>query len=82
LEVLKNDQNLMIIVGDTGKGVSPDVINRIFIPFFTTREGGSGIGLTLSRQIMQRHGGSIEVKSEEGKGTTFLLVFSNPGGGA
>jgi two-component system nitrogen regulation sensor histidine kinase NtrY len=82
LGVLKNDQNLMILVEDTGKGISADMINRIFIPFFTTREGGSGIGLTLSRQIMQRHGGSIEVKSQEGKGATFLLVFSNPGSGA
>jgi two-component system nitrogen regulation sensor histidine kinase NtrY len=79
LRVFRMAKNTIIAIEDNGKGIPTETIGKIFIPFFTTREGGSGIGLTLSRQIMQRHGGSIEVKSEEGKGATFLLLFPNHG---
>lgn len=64
-----------IAVRDTGSGIKPEVMERIFIPFYTTRKDGSGIGLTLSRQIMFRHGGNIEVASSEGSGTTVTLFF-------
>jgi signal transduction histidine kinase len=50
-------------------------MNKIFIPFFTTRTKGTGIGLSLSKQIMRLHNGSISVKSTEGQGTVFLLEF-------
>lgn len=69
-----NDQRIILSVVDSGKGIPADVIDKIFVPFFTTREGGSGIGLTVSRQIMQRHGGSMEVKSDA-TGTTIRLLF-------
>ena len=52
-----------------------EAINKIFIPFYTTKKTGSGIGLALSRQIMQMHGGSLTVVSEPGVITTFTLKF-------
>jgi two-component system, NtrC family, nitrogen regulation sensor histidine kinase NtrY len=67
---------VIVEFSDNGKGISDAVMDKIFIPFFTTREEGSGIGLTLSRQIIHRHKGTIEVTSEVGKGATFTLRFS------
>jgi two-component system nitrogen regulation sensor histidine kinase NtrY len=64
-----------IEVSDTGPGIPPEVQQRMFIPFFTTKEEGSGIGLSLSRQIMRLHGGTITCRSQEGVGTTFALKF-------
>ncbi len=62
-------------IQDNGKGIDPDVIDDIFIPFFSTKEEGSGIGLSLSRQIMRLHGGTMVVESEKGTGTAFTLRF-------
>lgn len=64
-----------ISVTDTGCGIPEEELDKIFIPFFTTNEEGSGIGLSLARQIMRLHKGSISVKSEVGKGSTFVLRF-------
>lgn len=66
-----------IAIMDTGTGIAPEILDKIFIPFFTTRKEGSGIGLTLARQIMQKHGGTIDVVSNSNKGTTFRLIFRN-----
>ncbi len=63
-----------IQVGDNGKGIQADLLENIFIPFFTTRKSGSGVGLTLSKQIMLLHGGNILVSSED-KGSVFTLQF-------
>ena len=60
-------------VTDNGCGILPNVLDRIFIPFFTTKPTGSGIGLSLCKQIMAMHGGSIQVTSEDGKGSCFTL---------
>jgi len=60
-------------VTDNGSGILPNVLDKIFIPFFTTKPTGSGIGLSLCKQIMTLHGGSIQVSSEEGKGSCFTL---------
>jgi two-component system, NtrC family, nitrogen regulation sensor histidine kinase NtrY len=60
---------------DNGPGILKDVVDKIFIPFFTTKPSGSGIGLSLSRQIMRLHNGSITVQSEPEKETTFTLTF-------
>jgi signal transduction histidine kinase len=62
-------------VEDNGPGIPPDVQEKIFVPFFSTKEDGSGIGLSLSRQIMRLHGGRISVRSTVGEGTTFTLRF-------
>jgi signal transduction histidine kinase len=65
----------VIQVEDNGPGIPPDVQEKIFVPFFTTKEDGSGIGLSLSRQIMRLHGGSISVRSTPEEGTVFTLRF-------
>ena len=65
----------VITVSDNGYGIVPEAMDKVFVPFFTTKQGGSGIGLSVCRQIMNRHGGSISVISEEEKGTTFTLQF-------
>jgi signal transduction histidine kinase len=62
-------------VADNGPGILPDVQERIFVPFFSTKPGGSGIGLGLSRQIMRLHGGTLTVQSTPGEGATFTLAF-------
>ena len=62
-----------IRVKDNGSGMSPDVIDHAFIPFFTTKPSGTGIGLSLCRQIILKHSGTIRVESQQGKGTTFII---------
>ena len=64
-----------IRVTDNGPGIPDEILEQIFVPFFTTRENGSGIGLSLSRQIMRLHGGSLQVRSIPGKETVFSMVF-------
>jgi two-component system nitrogen regulation sensor histidine kinase NtrY len=65
----------LISVKDNGSGIDAEAQEKIFIPFFSTKKTGSGIGLSLSKQIMRQHEGRITVKSELGKGTEFLLRF-------
>jgi signal transduction histidine kinase len=60
---------------DNGKGIKQDILDKIFMPFFTSKKTGSGIGLSLSRQIMQMHKGSISVRSKPDEGALFTLVF-------
>ena len=62
-------------ISDTGTGIPRGVLAKLFDPFFTTRAGGTGLGLSISQTIMQEHGGSIEIASREGRGTTVLLNF-------
>jgi two-component system nitrogen regulation sensor histidine kinase NtrY len=69
------DQSIIIEVIDNGPGIIPEAINRIFVPFFTTKKTGSGIGLALSRQIMQMHNGSLTVESKPEVKTVFTLRF-------
>ena len=68
-------QNILIEVADNGPGIIPEAINRIFVPFFTTKKTGSGIGLALSRQIMQMHNGALTVESQPEVKTVFTLRF-------
>jgi signal transduction histidine kinase len=60
---------------DNGSGIKPDILDKVFMPFFTSKKEGSGIGLSLSRQIMHLHKGTISVKSRPGEGAVFTLVF-------
>ena len=62
-------------VTDNGTGIPKEVQEKIFVPFFTTKPNGSGIGLSLSRQIMRLHGGLILLASTPDRGTTFILRF-------
>ncbi len=72
---LSKDNQPQISVTDNGSGISEELLEQIFIPFFTTKENGSGIGLSISRQIMRNHRGNIRVVSEMGKGSQFVLEF-------
>lgn len=65
----------VIKISDNGSGMSAEILDKIFIPFFSTRKNGSGIGLSLCKQIMLLHKGNIRVQSKEGEGSSFLLVF-------
>jgi len=66
---------VQITVSDNGPGIPEDLMDKIFIPFFTTKESGSGVGLSLSRQIMMLHGGSLKVVSVPGKNTSAVMEF-------
>ena len=72
---LDKDRRTIISVSDNGTGIPERQMEEIFVPFFTTKEEGSGIGLNVCRQIMRLHKGEIFVNSEEGKGTTVYLTF-------
>lgn len=65
----------IVQVADNGPGIPPEIADKIFVPFFTTKREGSGVGLSLARQIMLAHGGSIAVETAPGAGTTFTLRF-------
>ncbi|MCJ7446958.1 MAG: HAMP domain-containing histidine kinase [Bacteroidales bacterium] len=73
---LKNEsEQVQISVSDNGIGISNEVLERIFLPFYSTKANSSGIGLSLSQQIMMLHHARLEVKSEPGKGATFIMIF-------
>lgn len=69
------NNRITIEIADNGKGIKQDILDKIFMPFFTSKEKGSGIGLSLSRQIMQMHKGSISVRSKQEEGAIFTIVF-------
>jgi signal transduction histidine kinase len=66
-------RTLEISVTDGGEGMAPDVVPRVFEAFFTTREGGTGLGLPIARRIVEAHGGTLTIRSREGEGTTARL---------
>lgn len=66
---------VLIHVIDTGPGIAPETLARIFNPYFTTRAGGSGLGLPTARRLIEAHGGRIDVWSEPGKGSDFTVVL-------
>jgi signal transduction histidine kinase len=71
------DNNPEICVIDNGPGIPEENLDEIFVPFFTTRHNGSGIGLSISRQIMKMHGGTLQVRSTPNKATIFCLSFQS-----
>jgi signal transduction histidine kinase len=74
VSISKNEyQRPLIKVYDTGEGILPEVMDKIFVPFFTTKTNGSGIGLSICRQIVNLHGGVISAQSEPGKGSCFTI---------
>ena len=72
---LNKDDQVEINIIDNGAGIEPDLLDKVFTPFFTTKKEGSGIGLSLSREIIRLHGGNISIKSEYKKGTTVILLI-------
>jgi len=69
------NRKVQFIISDNGKGIPPEIMERIFVPFYTTRKGGTGIGLSLSRQIMKLHSGLIKVNSSKSNGAAFTVEF-------
>lgn len=69
-------EQVYIEITDNGAGIPPEIAENIFVPFFTTKENGSGIGLSVSRQIMRMHSGSISLKCSRPGRTTFVLLFN------
>jgi signal transduction histidine kinase len=67
--------NVVIEVADNGPGVPDDIATKIFVPFFTTKEEGSGVGLALARQVMTAHGGFVRLSENDGGGALFSLTF-------
>ena len=64
-----------ITVADTGHGIKPEHINRIFDPFFSTKELGTGLGLSIVHRIIESHGGAVEVKNKAGSGAVFKITL-------
>lgn len=79
LKGYEEKNRIVLEVADNGKGISEKEMEEIFIPFFSTKKEGSGIGLSLSKQIMSLHGGTIKVKSTPKEGTSFYLYFKKKG---
>ncbi|MDN5203397.1 ATP-binding protein [Fulvivirgaceae bacterium BMA10] len=75
LKAYQDSKHTFIIIKDNGPGIEEEALTKIFIPFFTTKKDGSGIGLSLSRQIMRQHNGIITAKSTINQGTEFTLRF-------
>ena len=76
LKAFKDEHGqVRITVTDNGAGINQDIIEKLFLPFYSTKTNNSGIGLSLSQQIMMLHNARLEVESEPGKGATFILVF-------
>lgn len=76
-----NEKCVRLVVEDTGSGIDPQIRQQIFHPFFTTKQAGegTGIGLTVVKRLIEEHGGTISVKTEQGKGTMFILDFPRAG---
>jgi nitrogen fixation/metabolism regulation signal transduction histidine kinase len=72
---LNRRNNVTVEIGDNGPGVPATLAKKIFVPFFTTKEGGSGVGLALARQVMIAHGGFVRVNNNDVGGATFSLTF-------
>ena len=64
---------IKVVISDTGKGIPPHIVHRIFDPFFTTKSKGIGLGLSITYQIIKKHGGTIKVESRWEKGTSFVI---------
>ena len=66
---------VVIELSDSGPGIPASVREKVFQPFFTTKEEGSGLGLSITTRIVEEHGGRVEIKSEEGEGATFVITL-------
>src|SRR6185503_7827560 len=72
------DHRATVRVRDNGCGIPPEKVERIFNPFFTTKETGTGLGMAISRKIVEAHQGTIDVVSEVGRGTEFKVTLPLP----
>jgi two-component system sensor histidine kinase FlrB len=75
LSARTSGEQILLTVLDNGRGMTPDVVARLFEPFFTTRSEGTGLGLAIARGVARAHGGGIDVRSEPGAGTEFMITL-------
>ena len=71
----REQEHVVVLISDNGTGIDPEIIDEIFVPFYTTKPQGSGIGLSLARQVLRMHGGNIRITSGKGDGTKVYLDF-------
>jgi two-component system NtrC family sensor kinase len=71
----QSGQTIVVTISDDGPGIPSEVMGKLFVPFFTTRKAGSGLGMPVTRRIVENHGGTISVESEKGKGTTVRITI-------
>jgi signal transduction histidine kinase len=69
----RGESALVLSVADTGPGIAPETIDKLFVPFFTTKHDGTGLGLAISQRLVEAHGGEVGVRSRVGSGTTFSV---------
>lgn len=75
VRINREGESIKIKISDTGRGMSADAVEKIFEPFYTTKDKGTGLGLAIVFNIIKKHNGEIRVESEEGKGTTFIITL-------
>ncbi|MEK7279528.1 MAG: ATP-binding protein, partial [Nitrospirota bacterium] len=75
VSVSLNVTTVKISVSDTGEGINELDLKSIFMPYFTTKEGGTGLGLCISKRIIEGHKGRLEVESKPGVGTSFIITL-------
>jgi len=78
----RDGDEVTVQITDTGAGMEPAVVDRAFQPYFSTKKGGTGLGLALAKRIVEEHGGTMTLSSEPGKGTQFMLRLPESSGGA
>ena len=72
---MRAGRELTVAIGDTGPGIPPEHVKKVFLPFFTTKDSGVGMGLALTHKVVTAHGGRIDVESSSEKGTTFTITL-------
>ena len=85
LDLVKGEEYAELVLKDNGCGIRKEHLHQIFDPFFSTFEGGTGLGLSVVHKIIEKHKGAIELKSQVGRGTSVYISlprFNNPEGGA
>jgi signal transduction histidine kinase len=75
VKTFANPENVSIVFADTGGGIAPENITRIFEPYFTTKSGGNGLGLLIVRRIVRAHGGELVLESAPGRGLTITILL-------
>lgn len=80
ISIQKEDARVKVVISDTGKGILPDDLPRIFVPFYSSKPLGTGLGLSIAHHIITEHKGDIKVESVVGEGTTVTIILPNNGG--
>ena len=75
IEARSTGKQLQITIADNGHWIPEDVLPKIFVPFVTTKKHGTGLGLPIVKNVVEAHGGKIEVQSKPGAGTRFIMTF-------